>query len=75
MPRKHGRYSHPGIAIQHPLVTKRTFRPGDIVEHVSLPGVGLKIITGPHEGISGTKYYVEMPDGKVVPVLGRNLKG
>ncbi|HBC94344.1 MAG TPA: hypothetical protein DCZ10_15955 [Pelotomaculum sp.] len=48
-------------------------RPGDVIEHRDLPGKSLVVESGPEEGLSGERYRVKMPDGKVVPVLKRNL--
>lgn len=46
---------------------------GAIVEHKDLPGTALVVVSGPHEGISGERYIVRMPDKREVPVLRKNL--
>ena len=44
------------------------------VEHKDLPGVLLKVVSGPRLTPTGNiQYLVTMPDGKVVPVLKKNL--
>jgi hypothetical protein len=59
----------------HPLLKypPRKLPKGTVVEHRNLPGVPLVIESGPADGDWGEKYRVKMPDGKVVPVLKRNL--
>jgi len=47
--------------------------PEDIVEHKSLPGVPLVVVSKVQAGRFGQTCKVRMPDGAVVPVLGRNL--
>lgn len=63
-------YSHP--ALQHPQATNMV--PGVIVEHKDLPAVSLVIVSGPERGLTGEIYKVRKPDGRVVPVLRKNLK-
>lgn len=60
-------YSHPSLKYPTPLA------PGVIVEHKSLPGVSLVVVSGPEQGISGERYTVKKPDGEVVRVLKKNL--
>lgn len=72
-------YYHPSIhRIEHPqtraLTVYRRFRPGAVVEHRSLPGVALVIVSGPTQGLSGSRYIVQMPGGRREPVLEKNLE-
>ena len=46
---------------------------GTIVNHTMLPNIPLRIISGPHEGVTDTVYRVIMPGGKVVRVKKGNL--
>lgn len=73
-------YYHPSI--QRPerpqtlaLTIYRRYRPGAVVEHRSLPGVALVIVSGPVEGLSGSRYIVQMPGGRREHVLEKNLEG
>ena len=61
-------YSHPKLKYQPRKLPK-----GTVVEHRLLRGTPLVIESGPEEGCWGERYRVKMPDGKVVPVLKRNL--
>lgn len=55
-------YSHPSATI-----------PSE-VEHKDLPGVLLKVVSGPRITPTGNiQYLVATPDGQVVPVLKKNL--
>ena len=55
-------YSHPSVTI-----------PAE-VEHKDLPGILLRVVSGPRVTPTGNiQYLVTMPDGKVVPVLKKNL--
>jgi len=59
---------------QHPYIKQPTkLEPGCIVEHKLLPGVGLAVVSGPHEGVTGVVYRVLMPGGKMVRVKRDNL--
>jgi len=62
-------YYHPTMQRQH----KKQLAIGDIVEHRDLPGVALVIVEGPLEGIRGTRWIVQTPDGKRETVLESNL--
>jgi hypothetical protein len=57
----------------HPNVKYPRFGLGDIVEHKYRPGVLLSVVSGPHKSLSGWGYVVEH-QGKLVPVLEKNLK-
>jgi len=46
---------------------------GDIVEHKNLPGVPLVLAKGPLEGIRGTRWIVQTPEGKQETALEENL--
>jgi len=46
---------------------------GMVVNHKMLIGVSLRIISGPHEGVTGPTYRVLMPGGKMVRVKRDNL--
>jgi hypothetical protein len=61
-------YGHPKLKYPPGKLPK-----GTVVEHKYLPGVPLTIESGPEQGISGEIYKVSKPDGKVVPVLRKNL--
>ena len=50
-------YGKPNLLADMPL------EPGCIVEHKLLLGVGLRIISGPHQGVTGDIYRVLMPGG------------
>jgi hypothetical protein len=61
-------YSHPKLKYPPGKLPK-----GLVVEHRNLPGVPLTVESGPEGGSWGEKYRVKMPDGKIVPVLKKNL--
>lgn len=48
-------------------------RPGAIVEHVSLPGVQLEIVSGPQQGATGDILYWVKLDNKAAKVKRKNL--
>lgn len=55
------------------LVADVTLEPGIVVEHRDLPGVGLNIISGPTQGVTGQVYRVLLPGGRVEKVKKVNL--
>ncbi|NQS75280.1 MAG: hypothetical protein HQP61_02385 [Peptococcaceae bacterium] len=58
---------------RHPLLEPpRRLQPGTVVEHKSLPGVPLKIVSGPEQGLSGELYRV-LWEGREVQVKKCNL--
>lgn len=65
-------YSHPAIATEYSA--PRRYRPGDIVEHKSLLGTPLVIIGAAGKSLDGdSRWLVRTPDGKMVPVVEKNL--
>lgn len=62
-------YSYPGLT----MPTHDNLKPGAIVEHKLRPGVPLEVVSGPKEGLSGEIYRVKMANGKIEPVLKKNL--
>jgi hypothetical protein len=61
-------YGYPGL--KYP---PRKLPKGTVVEHKDLRGVPLVIEAGPRQGVSGEIYLIRKPDGKVGPVLRKNL--
>jgi hypothetical protein len=60
---------------QHPYIKQPTkLEPGCIVEHKLLPGVGLAVVSGPHQGVTGEVYRVILPGGRVEKVKRGNLR-
>jgi len=46
---------------------------GTIVNHCLLPGVDLRVVSGPHSGVTGVTYRVILPGGRVEKVKRGNL--